>query len=297
MTSHQQGFLLATLAAFGFSLKAIFVKLAYGAGEIDAITLLALRMAFSLPLFLVVGMSALRHGPTLTAKDWLLVSAVGLAGYYGASILDFMGLQYISAGLERLILFTYPAMTVLLAVIFLGKQLHRRLVLSLVLCSAGVMIASAGDLQFSDSTGDVWLGVGLVFGSALSYACYNAFSEVAVKKLGSRKVSLLAMLVSIAAVQLHFVLSSPLSGLAQPMSVYGYAMAMALFATVIPVFLQASAIRHIGAADTALVGTLGPVITIALGWVILSEPLSAAQIGGTALVIAGVLAIKRNTTG
>lgn len=295
MTSYQQGFFLAVLAAFGFSLKAIFVKLAYAAGDVDAITLLALRMAFSLPLFLIVGASALKQGPALSKKDWALVTVVGLAGYYGASILDFMGLQYISAGLERLILFTYPAMTVLLAVIFLGKQLHGRLVVSLVLCSAGVMTASVGDLQFSDSHGQVWLGVGLVFGSALSYACYNAFSEVAVNKLGPRKVSLLAMLVSIAAVQLHFLLSSPVSGLVQPAPVYGYALAMALFATVIPVFLQATAIRHIGAADTALIGTLGPVITIALGWVILSEPTSVAQLTGTALVIAGVLVIKRKT--
>lgn len=284
---------LAILAAFGFSFKAIFVKLAYASAEVDAVTLLTLRMLFAFPIFFIVGFSALRGGPTLTRKDWLLLVLLGLAGYYGASILDFMGLAYITAGLERLILFTYPTLTILLGVLFLGKRFDRRLVLALLLCSMGISQACATDFGSSDDDSAVLTGVLLIFGSALAYAFYSAFSEVSIKRLGSMRFSVLAMLVSIFAVQTHFLLVNPLENLIQPMPVYLYCAAMAVFSTVLPVFFQSAAVRRIGAPRTVLIGTLGPVLTLFFSWLILSEPLTLLQLVGTALVIIGVMVVNK----
>ncbi|MBT1062719.1 DMT family transporter [Bowmanella sp. Y26] len=287
------GVSLAILAAFGFSFKAIFVKLAYASAEVDAVTLLTLRMLFAFPIFFIVGFSALRGGPALTRKDWLLLVLLGLAGYYGASILDFMGLAYITAGLERLILFTYPTLTILLGVLFLGKRFDQRLVLALLLCSMGISLACATDFGSSDDDSAVLTGVLLIFGSALAYAFYSAFSEVSIKRLGSMRFSVLAMLVSILAVQTHFLLVNPLENLIQPMPVYLYCAAMAVFSTVLPVFFQSAAVRRIGAPRTVLIGTLGPVLTLFFSWLILTEPLTLLQFVGTALVIIGVMVVNK----
>jgi drug/metabolite transporter (DMT)-like permease len=174
LPAERLGIALAILAAAGFSLKAIFVKLAYAAAPVDAITLLALRMGFTLPVILWV-LAADRHGlRALGRRDWGLLAALGLLGYYGASILDFLGLQYISAGLERLILFTYPTLTVLIGVLALGKRLERRQLAALGLSYAGIALAFAHDLRLSADSGAVALGAALVFGSALSYALYSA---------------------------------------------------------------------------------------------------------------------------
>ena len=137
LTPHRAGMLLAIVAAFGFSFKAIFIKLAYPYG-VDAITLLALRMAFALPIFLWVGFRASRSAPPLSGRDWLVVLFLGSVGYYGASILDFLGLRYISAGLERLILFTYPTITLLLGLLMYQQRITRRQVGATLLCSAGL---------------------------------------------------------------------------------------------------------------------------------------------------------------
>ncbi|GGO67334.1 permease [Bowmanella pacifica] len=286
------GVSLAILAAFGFSFKAIFVKLAYASAEVDAVTLLTLRMLFAFPIFFIIGFSALRGGPRLSRKDWLLLVLLGLAGYYGASILDFMGLAYITAGLERLILFTYPTLTILLGVLFLGKRFDRRLMFALLLCSMGITLACVTDFGFSDDEARVITGVLLIFGSALAYAFYSAFSEVSIKRLGSMRFSVLAMLVSIFAVQMHFLLVNPLTHLIQPTPVYLYCAAMAVFSTVLPVFFQSAAVRRIGAPRTVLIGTLGPVLTLFFSWLILAEPLTLMQLAGTVLVIAGVMVVN-----
>jgi drug/metabolite transporter (DMT)-like permease len=162
---------LAVVAAFGFSFKAILVKLAYPYG-VDAVTLLALRMAFALPVFLWIGFSASRNAPALSLRDWLAVATLGVLGYYGASILDFLGLKYISAGLERLILFTYPTLILLFGVVFHGRAISRREGIALALCYAGIAAAFAHDLQFSADMAVVWIGGGFVFASSVSYAVY-----------------------------------------------------------------------------------------------------------------------------
>ncbi len=295
-STERTGIAMAVLAAFGFSFKAIFVKLAYAVAPVDAITLLALRMGFSLPVVLGVALWIGRDAPPLARRDWGILVALGLLGYYGSSILDFVGLQYISAALERLILFVYPTLTVLIGVFFMGKRLERRQVAALALSYAGIGLAFAHDLKIAGDARAVWLGAAFVFGSALTYALYSAGTELAVRRLGAIRFAALAIIVSTVATQLHFVVSQPLSALAQPLSVYLYGAGMAIFSTVLPVFWQSVAIRRIGAARAVLIGTLGPVLTIFFGWVLLDEAISLQQMAGAALVLGGVLMVTRRAS-
>ncbi|MDZ7889663.1 MAG: DMT family transporter [Pseudomonas sp.] len=292
-STERLGIALAVLAALGFSFKAIFVKLAYAAAAVDAVTLLTLRMTFALPIALWASLWLCRTAPPLSRNDWGLLLVLGVLGYYGASILDFIGLQYISAALERLILFIYPTLTVLIGVLFMGKALEKRQVAALALSYAGIGLAFAHDLQVTDDMQAVLLGGAFIFGSALSYALYSAGAEVAIRRLGTLRFAALAIIVSTFATQLHFVLTQPFSALAQPLEVYAYAAAMALFSTVLPVFWQSAAVQRIGAARTVLIGTLGPMLTIFFAWLLLTEPVSIAQLLGAGLVLAGVLLVSR----
>lgn len=292
-STERLGIALAVLAALGFSFKAIFVKLAYAAAAVDAVTLLTLRMTFALPIALWASLWLCRAAPPLSRNDWGLLLALGVLGYYGASILDFIGLQYISAALERLILFIYPTLTVLIGVLFMGKALEKRQVAALALSYAGIGLAFAHDLQVTDDMHAVLLGGAFIFGSALSYALYSAGAEVAIRRLGTLRFAALAIIVSTFATQLHFLITQPFSALAQPLEVYAYAAAMALFSTVLPVFWQSAAVQRIGAARTVLIGTLGPMLTIFFAWLLLTEPVSIAQLLGAGLVLAGVLLVSR----
>ncbi len=293
LSPHQLGMVLAVLAAFGFSFKAIFVKLAYQFAPVDAITLLSLRMMFSLPLFLISGLAYLRYCPKLGPKDWLLLIFLGLAGYYLASILDFMGLEYISAGLERVILFTYPMITILIGLLFLDKSASPKMLIAMVICYAGVSLVFMSDHSLSEGSNTSWIGAALIFASAVSYAFYNAFSELSIKKLGAARFSILALVVSIVATQVHFLTTNPVSDLVQPLPIYGYCAAMALFSTVLPIFFQSGAIQRIGAGPTVLVGMLGPIMTIFFSWLLLSEPITLIQIAGTVLVLLGVYWVQK----
>ena len=285
------GALLALLAAFGFSLKAIFVKLAYPYG-VDAITLLALRMGFSLPVFLWVGLVEQRAGASLSRGDWGRLFLLGCFGYYGASILDFWGLEYISAGLERLILFTYPTLTILIGVLFQGKAFTRREGIAVALCYCGIGFAFMHDLGLNNAR-DVWIGGALVFGSSVSYAIYLSGSAPMIVRLGAMRFTALATLVSSAVTLLHFAATHPMSAFIQPLPVYGWGLAMALFATIIPVFAQSAAIRRLGAGRSSLFSMVGPLLTIGFGWWLLNESISLAQMVGAALVLLGVLIVSR----
>ena len=289
--SNAYGASLALLAALGFSLKAIFVKLAYPYG-VDAITLLALRMGFSLPVFLWVGLAHQRAGASLAGGDWGRLFVLGCLGYYGASILDFWGLQFISAGLERLILFTYPTLTILIGVLFQGKPFSKREGVAVALCYIGIGFAFMHDLGQGDSR-SVWIGGALVFGSSVSYALYLSGSAPMIARLGAMRFAALAMLMSTAVTLLHFAASQPLTAFIQPLPVYGWGLAMALFATVVPVFAQSAAIRSLGAGRTSLFGMVGPLLTIGFGWWLLDESISLAQMAGAALVLLGILMVSR----
>ena len=291
--THSVGVWLALIAAFSFSMKAIFVKLAYH-WPIEAVTLLALRMAFSLPFFVVIGLRESRRAQPLTRRQWFIVVLLGLLGFYGASLFDFMGLHYISTSLERLVLFSYPAMTLILGAVFFAQPIGRRNIGALLLCYAGIAAAFAHDLHLAQDMRSVWIGGGFILISSLCYAVYLVGSGRIIPILGAARFTALAMLVSTGATLLHFVLSQPLSEiLEQPWQVYTIALTMALFSTVLPVFTQSAAIRRIGSGKAALIGTIGPVMTISMSAWILGEAVTYWQWIGTALVLAGVLLTSR----
>lgn len=280
------GLVLAIGAALGFGMKAIFVKLAFPYG-VSPVTLLALRMVFSIPVFLWVGLRASGERPG--RGTLLAVVGCGLAGYYGASIFDFIGLKYISAGLERLILFTYPTLTVVAGALLQKKPISGRLIKAVALTYLGIGLAFAHDMQSFGDPEKVWLGASFVFASAVCYAGYLIGSGPLIAKLGSSRFTAWAMLVSTAATFAHYAATEPLDILLhQPLPVYGWAFAMAVFSTVLPVFMQSAAIRRMGSGKAAIIGTVGPLLTIFLSWLILGEPGSVWQIIGAALVLAGV---------
>ncbi len=282
------GFLLALAAAVFFSIKAIFVKLSYRYG-VDAVTLLALRMISSLPFFVVIAaIEERRPGRARPSRRQIVaIIGLGLVGYYFASLLDFIGLQYVSAGLERLILFLFPAFTVLISAIFLSRRIGRVEVMAMLLGYVGIAVAVHQEVVLD---GEYTLfGAAMVFGSTLAYATYLVGSGELIPKIGARRFMAYAMIVSCLAVIAQFLLTHDVSALRQPMPVYGYAIAMALLSTVLPAFMLAGAIHRIGASQTSIVGGVGPVSTIVLAAIFLGESMNALQIAGAALVIAGVL--------
>ena len=292
------GVVLAILAAFGFSFKAILIKLAYAvpmAAPVHPVTLLSLRMTLSLPAFVWIALRAVRSAPPLSRRDWAALLVLGLVGYYGASLFDFLGLQYISAGLERLILFTYPTLTILIGVLFLGKTLHRNEILALLLSYLGIGLAFSHDLEFSGETRAVLVGGLLVFGSSLTYALYLSGSAPMIKRLGSARFTALVMIVATLAAQAHFFVNQPMTAYLLPARTYVYVVAIVAFSTVMPMFMQSASIERIGPARSVLIGTIGPVLTIFFGWWILDEPMSFAQMAGTGLVLAGVLLVSRRS--
>ena len=289
------GLLLAVVGAIGFSFKAILVKLAYRHG-VDAETLLALRMCFSLPFFLLMGWHGSRRAEVpLVRRDWIGLMGLGFSGYYLASYLDFLGLQYISAALERLILFAYPTLVVLFSAFFLGKPVTRRAAGAIALCYAGIALAVAHDLDLAGTARDVWIGGALVFGSAVSYAVYLMGNGQAVGRLGAARVTAWASTIACVLCLAHFAATRPLALLVQPAPVMALAAAMALFSTVLPVWMVSEAIRRLGAGPVSLIGTLGPVVTLFLGWLILAEPIGVYQNVGGALVVAGVVLVGRKS--
>lgn len=281
----------ALLAAVGFSAKAILVKLAY-VETVDAVTLLALRMAFSVPVFVAVALWSSMNGQAapLEKRDWLAVLGLGLIGYYLSSFLDFLGLQFISAGLERLILFLYPTMVVILSALISRKAIGRRIIAALTLSYAGIALVFLHDVGMSHS--GILLGATLVFGSTLSYSVYLVGAGHAIARIGATRFTAYAMIVASAASLIQFAVTHPPSALHLQSRVYELGLAMAVFSTVLPVFLLSAGIRRIGSGHTSLIGSIGPVATIYLAHVFLGESVSLLQIAGSSLVLAGVLIIS-----
>lgn len=268
------------------------IKLAYRHG-VDAVTLLALRMAMAAPFFMAVGWWASRGGKALalSRSDWRAIAFLGIVGYYLASLFDFLGLQYITAALERLVLFLYPTFVVLISAALYGRVIVGRDVAALVLSYVGIALVFANDL--ATQQGNVVLGAFWVALSALAYAIYLIGNDRMVMKMGSVLFASLAAIVSCVAVVAHFLVvrDAPLLW-TQPAQVFWLALLMAIVSTVLPVILMSEGIRLIGSSHASLLGTMGPVATIFLGLVFLDEPVTAVQVGGAALVMAGVLAIS-----
>jgi drug/metabolite transporter (DMT)-like permease len=296
VTVRKRGWFVAGLAlAVGgvvcFSLRPIFIKLAY-AWVTDPVTLLALRMVFSAPFFIAAALwvrSGADHRP-LAGRQLAAVIALGILSYYGASFLDFLALQHIPAGVGRLLLFTYPTIVVVLSAALLRKPVTAREIAALVLTYAGLLLVFAHSLE--GERRDFWLGAALAFASSVCYAIYLVAGTEVIKRVGSLRFTAYAMSFASAACILQFLALRPLSALELPAPVYGYAIAMALLSTVVPVFMTSEALRRVGANTVAIIGALGPVTTIAFGWLGLEEVMTPLQVAGAALVVVGVVVIS-----
>lgn len=295
------GIAFAIAGILAFSFRPIWIKLAYAVPTetghpVSPVTLLFLRMVLSLPFFVAIAVWLSRskeEKPSLTTKDWLAITGLGFVGYYLASFLDFLGLQYVGAGLGRLILFLYPTMVLLLSFVFLRKAPTRRELLALVVCYTGVAFILSNRLGGESIEGRLYLlGVLFIFGSALSYAIYLVAGSQMVKRVGSMRFTAYTMIISTFPAVVQFFLMEPLAALRLPSAVWVYAIIMATFSTVLPVFLQAEALKRIGASHFALLGALGPLSTALLSVAGLEERFGPLQSLGAALVIAGVLLVS-----
>ena len=287
---------LVLVAAIAFSAKAIFVKLAYDdptvlSSAVDPITLLMLRMGLSLPFFALIAWWSARGQPTLSGRDWGAVIALGLIGYYAASLFDFWGLQYISAALERLILFLNPTLVVLISAAAFSYRIRKRDIFALASSYAGIALVFVHDLQLNPEK--VLLGGGLVLLSAVLYAVYLVGGGQMVKRLGGVRFAAYASIVSTIAIALHFICVHPLASLTtQSARVYWLAGWMAVVSTVLPVIMLAEGMRRIGSSNAAMISSIGPISTIFMGAVFLGEPITALQLSGAGLVLVGVLVIS-----
>lgn len=282
--SFRIGVALAALAALGFSSKAIFVKLAYGHG-VDAITLMMLRLGLALPLLLLIRWRRARDETALARGDWGWLLTLGILGYYLSSLLDFLGLLTVSASLERLILFLYPTLTVVFSALFTGSHITRRMLGALLLTYLGIACVLLPDLVQARAQ---WLGVLLVFASTVSYALYLTWSPAVIRRVGSMRFAELALTVSAVAMLAHFSATRAVPALDLAWPVWAYGAALAIFSTVLPIYALAAAMGRIGAGRSAMIGSIGPVLTILMGGWVLDERLSGVQWAGAAIVMAGV---------
>ncbi len=277
------------LGAIGFSAKPTLVKLGYQYG-VDPMTLLALRMLFSLPFFTAMALwsRGASSSGRLTSNDWLAVLGLGFIGYYLSSLLDFTGLQYISAGLGRLVLFLYPTLVVLLSALALKQPIRARHAVSLAISYGGIALVFLDYVSLGEDLGSIALGTILVFASALTYAIYLVAGSRVVLRIGSMRFTAFASIAASFFVLLHFALTHELAALRVAHEVYWISLVMAVFATVLPMWLVAEGLKRIGASRSALIACIGPVSTLILSYLVLAEPITAVQVAGAALVLVGV---------
>ena len=285
------GLVLAVAGAIAFSGKAIIVKLAYRYGT-DAVTVIMLRMLFALPIFAVMAWWAGRGKPALTRADWLGVIGLGFSGYYLSSFLDFVGLQYVTASLERLILYLNPTLVLLLAWLVHRKPFTRMQLAGMAVSYTGVLLVFGQELGLEGE--GTARGATLVFISAITYAGYLVYSGQLVRRLGSLRLVGLATSFACLCCIVQFLLLRPIDvALNLPAPVIWLSVLNATLCTAVPVLLVMMAIERIGPALSAQTGMVGPMSTIAMGALILGEPFTAWIAAGTVLVIAGIFVFTR----
>ncbi|MFI4926552.1 MAG: DMT family transporter [Burkholderiales bacterium] len=290
-SSRSSGVVLAFAGAIAFSGKAIIVKLAYRYG-VDAVTVIMFRMLFALPIFLAMSWWAGRGKPPLSRRDWVGVAGLGLTGYYLASFLDFLGLQYVTASLERLILYLNPTLVLLLGWLLYRKPWKRIQLLGMAISYAGVLLVFGQEVRLEGS--NVALGTVLVFLSAVSYAVYLVYSGLLVQRLGSLRLVGLATSVACVLCIVQFLLVHPLAAAQVAPQVIWLSVLNAVACTAVPVLLVMMAIERVGASVTAQTGMVGPMSTILMGVWLLGEPFTAWVAAGSALVIAGIFVFTRS---
>lgn len=282
--------LLASFGAIAFSGKAIIVKLAYRHG-VDAVTLIMYRMLFALPIFAAMAWWASRGKAPLAGRDWLGVLWLGFTGYYLASFLDFAGLAYISASLERLILYLNPTLVLLLGLVLYRRRITRPQIVGIAISYCGVVLVFGHEIKLQGSEA-AW-GALLVFFSAVSYAIYMVYSGEMVKRLGSLRLVGLATSVACLCCLLQFLVLRPFSAAVVAPEVIWLSVLNATLCTAMPVLMVMMAIERIGASLSAQTGMIGPLSTILMGVLILDEPFSIWLAAGTVLVIAGIFVFTR----
>ncbi len=285
------GLLITVAGSLFFSTKAVLVKLAFRDTPVDAVSLLAARMFFALPFYLLAAWWSRPQGDTakLTRKQWGYIIGLGLAGYYLSSLFDFMGLQYISAGLERLILFLYPSFSVLINAWVFREKVPVRQRWALGLTYTGILLAYIGELTIDSGSPGFFLGTGLVFLCSITFAIYISGSGRLIPQVGATRFTAYVMLSSSFGVFMHFLLAGNYSILNQSADFVWYGLALGVVSTVIPSFLISAGPQRIGSNNSAIISSIGPVSTIFQAWWLLDEPIFTTQIIGTMLVVLGVI--------
>ena len=295
LSSTQMGSIFALGAAFLFSTKAIFIKQTYALSPlVDGTVLMALRMVSALPFFLLLCWFNRHHNKNIAVKDWILLVLAGLIGYYFSSWLDFSGLMYISASLERIILFLYPTLTVIATSVIYKQKLSLKTIIAIALSYGGTVIVMLQEQSSVPHEGDFWLGVSLVFASAVCFAGYLLMTPKLIQKFGSWNYTGLALSIACFGTLTHFAMTTPnpIQLLSQlPMQVIWYGIALGLLVTVLPTILIAQSISRLGAAQAAMIGSIGPILTIILAVALLGEHMNAIQWFGCLLNIIGVMMI------
>ncbi len=288
------GYLAVVASAILFSAKSVFIKMCYAYG-IGAMPLMALRMGFSLPLFLITAnlpawMGKAGAQAPLTRKDFFTLFGLGLLGYYLASAFDMLGLQYVSAGMERMVLYVYPSLVVLLSAWIFRQRVQRSMVLPLVLSYAGIALSFSTEASGGNSA-EIAKGGALILLSALCYALFLIGHGRMVARIGPQRMSAYCMAASGVAVSVQFLISGRVKDMIQPLPVYGLALLIAVFSTVLPVYLFSYGMRAVGPGRTAVVSSVGPVSTYVLAAYLVREKVGWAQISGLILVLLGSLAL------
>ena len=283
--------LFAFVGTIAFAFRPVMIKLGYSAHPVSATTLLFLRMTLSLPFFAAMAWHQRAAAP-IAGRDWAGIAALGFLGYYLASLLDFLGLQYIPAGLGRLIMFLYPTLVVLLSAIFLAKSPTRREITALAITYAGIALVLSQQLGVAPEHRLFLFGALLVFASSMCYAIYLVAGSQLVKRVGSLRFTAYTMIISTLPAVVQFALLESPAALELPAQVWGYVAVLAFGCTVFPVLLVAESLKRIGANHFALIGALGPVTTVLADFGLLGGALSPAQVAGGALVILGVLLVS-----
>ncbi len=284
MTNTQKGLLLTGVAAVCFSAKAIFIKMAYAIYPVSAIDLLHLRFSYALPIYAILGLQMWRKKKLvhISKKDCWQIAGLSFLGYYLASWFDFQGLKYISAGIERIILFTYPTFVVLFSYLFFRKKISLLTVLSLLITYAGILLI-AKNPQVYQAAGFL-TGGSFILLSAVTFALFLVFGGEKIRQIGSSNFNVITMIFSSIYVIIHYNIFNQNQFFNLPLSIHFYGIALALVCTVIPSFLSAEGIRLLGANKAAIVAGVGPVSTLFLAYVFLQETLSTPEIIGSALV-------------
>ncbi|QEY18801.1 EamA/RhaT family transporter [Cellvibrio sp. KY-GH-1] len=282
------GILCVIAGTFCFASKGILIKLAYLYG-ISATPLLTLRMLFALPFYLATALWLNRSAfePFQKGDIWKIIS-LGLLGYYVSSLLDFLGLQYISAGLERLILYIYPTLVLLMLAYWKHERINNTVKLALAIAYGGMLLVFAHDLRLAKNIDLTLLGALLVFCSTISFALFIVLAGNMIKKVGSTRFTAYGMIAACSGVLAHGLSFGAIEDLQQPQPVYLLAIALAFFCTVIPSFLMNKGISLVGSGNAALIGSIGPIITLFLGALVLHETITSIQLIGAGLVIGGV---------